>query len=92
MALGSISDRFWAQVGGQVGAKLAPKSDFKGSWRLQEEGLGAQDRFLTIFDANLGPTWDQVGAKLAAKSGPKLQQLSKLLWGSISEPLGLDFR
>ena len=33
MALGSIFDRFWAQVGGQVGVKLAPKS----------EGMGYQD-------------------------------------------------
>ena len=30
MALGSIFDRFWAQVGGQVGAKLAPKSEEMG--------------------------------------------------------------
>ena len=26
-ALGPILERFWAQVGGQVGAKLAPKSE-----------------------------------------------------------------
>ena len=26
-ALGSILEQFWAQVGGQVGAKLAPKSE-----------------------------------------------------------------
>ena len=30
MALGSIFDGFWAQVGGQVGAKLAPKSEEMG--------------------------------------------------------------
>ena len=30
MALGSIFDGFWAQVGGQVGAKLAPKSEERG--------------------------------------------------------------
>ena len=27
MALGLILDEFWAQVGGQVGAKLAPRSE-----------------------------------------------------------------
>ena len=27
MALVSVLDGFWAQVGGQVGAKLAPKSE-----------------------------------------------------------------
>ena len=31
MALGSILERFWAQVGGQNGAKLAPKSEKWGS-------------------------------------------------------------
>ena len=30
MALGSIFGRFWAQVGGQVGVKLAPKSEKMG--------------------------------------------------------------
>ena len=30
MALGSIFGRFWAQVGGQVGVKLAPKSEEMG--------------------------------------------------------------
>ena len=30
MALGSIFGRFWAQVGGQVGAKLAPKFEKMG--------------------------------------------------------------
>ena len=30
MALGSIFDGFWGQVGGQVGAKLAPKSEERG--------------------------------------------------------------
>ena len=44
-----------------------------------------------ILDANLGPTWDQVGAKLIAKLGPKLHHLSKLLLESISELLGFNF-
>ena len=30
MALGAILGGFWAQVGGQVGAKLAPKSEEMG--------------------------------------------------------------
>ena len=34
MALGAILGRFWAQVGGQVGAKLGRKSE---KWRLQDD-------------------------------------------------------
>ena len=33
MALGSIFGRFGAQVGGQVGAKLAPKSEKMGGYQ-----------------------------------------------------------
>ena len=31
---GAILERFWAQVGGQVGAKLGPKSE---KWRSQDD-------------------------------------------------------
>ena len=34
MALGAILGRFWAQVGGQVGAMLGRKSE---KWRLQDD-------------------------------------------------------
>ena len=76
---------------GQVGSKLRPFSCCHGSLRCSRGRLGAQDRFLVILDAKLGPTWDHVGPKLAAKWGPKLHHVSKLLLESISGLLGLNF-
>ena len=46
MVLGSIVGGFWAQVGGQVGAKLAPKS----------KEMGYQDDVKKIIK-NLEPQW-----------------------------------
>ena len=51
MALGSIFGRFWAQVGGQVGVKLAPKSEEMG---YQDDFGWLLDRFLVDFRTKLG--------------------------------------
>ena len=78
------------------------KTTIDGSWvslglvSMGSLGLGMWFRasgkeFCSILEANLGPSWALVGAKLAAKSDPYQHVLVQLILEWIFEPLGVDF-
>ena len=67
-ALGAILDGFWPQVGGQVGAKLAPKSKNEGPKTMSKKRKAKRSRKFTRVHTSKGG-WVPINHKPRASRG-----------------------